>query len=65
MNLKDINAVINQMKGKQMTETEKALHDVLCLRVKNKEISVEQAHQIWDQMLSVKALKKALKEGKQ
>jgi len=56
MSVKELNKhkLIKEMLGKRMTKEQLAFRDVLRAKVKTKEITVEEAHRIWDQKYSTK-----------
>lgn len=56
MSVKELNKhkLIKEMLGKRMTKEQLAFRDVLRAKVKTKEITVEEAHRIWDQKYPTK-----------
>lgn len=52
--MKEINKLVKQILGKPMTKKEKRLLDTLRQKVKNKEITISQAHAIWNKMVKQK-----------
>ena len=46
--MKELNKLIKEMLGKKMTKKQKALQETLRQKVKAKEITVGEAHRIWN-----------------
>ena len=46
--MKDLNKLTNKMLGKPMTKKEERLLESLRQKVKNHEITVKEAHEIWN-----------------
>ena len=46
--IKELNKLLKEMAGKPMTKEQLKFRDELRKRVKNKEITVEEAHKIWN-----------------
>ena len=67
--MRELNKLVNKMLGKSMTKKEKRLLESLRKKVKAKEITIEEAHEIWNSFprnLSevMKAMRIPRKKGK-
>lgn len=62
--MKELNKFLKEIMGKRMTKKDKALLDLLRLKVKAKEITVEQAKKIWNELVlkEYKGLEQQIRE---
>ena len=52
--IRKIHAIIKEMQGKPMSREQLKFQDVLRAKVKAKEITVEEAHKIWNEKYGVR-----------